>query len=175
VIGPELLQPLLLIRAEQRVDVGLQPRLGNREIRLHVAQLLHGGADLRFVEGDCFNRRPARCLRGAHAIHQRTHLLTILLAQLTHLLLLRVGQIEGAQRQACLLATHAEAGSPTGLGARSLRVDEDPAAGQRGQERTHTKNTKMTNHIRTPSHPARTCTVHSYRLSYLTTATAVSL
>ena len=94
-IGAELLQTLLLFSAEQSVNISLQPRFRHPEIGLHVGDVLHRGSDLRFVEGNRFDRLPSRILCRAHPVHERTHLFPILLRELPHLLLLRIGQIEG--------------------------------------------------------------------------------
>ena len=76
------------------------------------------------------------------------HLLAVLLRQLAHLLLLRVGQVESSKRQAGARAARAEARSPSARAARlrTLRVGERAAADKRNDECAHTKNTKMTNH-----------------------------
>jgi hypothetical protein len=147
-IGAELLQSLLLFSAEQSVNIGLQPRFRHREIGLHVGDVLHRGADLRFVEGNRFDRLPSRILYRAHPVHEGAHLFPILLRELPHLLLLRIGQIEGPERKAGSGTARTDSRSTSARTARrrTLRVHEAATGDHRNHECDLAEKMKTTNH-----------------------------
>jgi len=147
-IGALLLQLLLLIGAEQRVHVRLQPGFGNREIRLNFGKIFHCRSHLRLVEGSRFDRLEPRVLRRTHPVHERAHLLAILLRELTHLLLLRIGEVERPQRQAGAWAARAEARSASARPRvrRTLREGERASGHQAGDEDDQAEKMRATKH-----------------------------
>jgi hypothetical protein len=147
-IGAELQQLLLLVAAEQRVHIRLQPGLRDREIRFNFGNVFHCRSDLRLVEGNRFDRPAPRVLRRTHPVHERAHLLAILLRELTHLLLLRVGQVERPQRQAGAGTARAKARSPSASPSigRTLRKGERASGDQADNEDDQAENMRATKH-----------------------------
>ena len=98
-LGPELLSLRLLLRRQEGEDLGSQPGLPDSELRLQVGGALDGGADRRLIDGRGFGRLALRLDRRAQLRDDVLVLLAVLLRQGADLLLLRLAQIEAAERQ----------------------------------------------------------------------------
>src|SRR6185503_20109427 len=116
----QLLQLRLLVRREHRPDLAVETRRLNGRIHFGLDHVLRQRRDLRFIGGDRFHRFLLRPPRRFEPRHRLADLRLVAAADLTDLLLLRIGQLELAQRQ-----PEASRSGATGTAAsRPLRVDE---------------------------------------------------
>ncbi len=124
---------------------------------LRLGKLLRCRTDQLLVDRHSGNGFPLRVHRGTQALRRRTVLRTILLRQCPDLLLLRVTEIEGAQRQAAAgTEATAAAWSAAGIGPRRLRID----GGASQQAREYRRESERTKTIHRVILRETTCLMH---------------
>ena len=114
-LGPQFLSLRLLLGRQEGEDIGSQPGLPDSELRLHVGGVLHGGADRLLIDRRRFDGFALRVDRGTQLRDDFLVLVAVLLPQGADLLLLRLAQIEAAERQPAVTSDAAWTGMTAAL------------------------------------------------------------